>query len=367
MKLTPTLSFYLARLYTGNFVLIGLILLGIAYLFDTVELLRRASKREGIPLSLVLEMGLYKLPEVGQIILPFAILFSAIFTFWLLSRRHELVIVRAAGFSVWQFLAPVMGVAALIGLLQMGAINPVGAVMLAKYETLESESLLVGEKDLVTLFDRGLWLRQMLPENQGYVILHAEKIVLPSWEMKGVMALFFGPDDGLLKRIDAGGARLNGGEWVFEGALVHHSQQKAESHPSLTLPTSLTPDDIEESFSSPRAHSFWRLPSYIRTLSESGFDVTALRIHFHSLMAQPVLFMAMILLAASVSLRPLRFQRTFALIASGVLMGFFVFFMSSFLQALGMSQQIPVLLAAWSPSVVTLLLGGAVMLSLEDG
>ena len=367
MKITPTLSLYLARLYTGNFLLIGFILLGIVYLFDTVELLRRASKRDDIPMSLIFEMGLYKLPEVGQIILPFAVLFSAIFTFWLLSRRSELVIVRAAGFSVWQFLAPVMGVAAMIGLLQMGMINPVGAIMLAKYETLESQTLMVGEKDLVTLFDKGLWLRQMLPDHQGYVILHAEKIILPSWEMKDVMALFFGPDDNFLKRIDAGGAGLGSGEWLFKGALVHQPQQKVESHPQLTLPTSLTPDDIEESFSSPMAHSFWKLPTYIKTLSETGFDVTKLRIHFHSLLAQPILFMAMVLLAAAVSLRPPRFQRTFALIASGVLIGFLVFFISSFLQALGTSQQIPVLLAAWSPSVVTLLLGVAVMLGLEDG
>jgi lipopolysaccharide export system permease protein len=249
----------------------------------------------------------------------------------------------------------------------MGVVNPVGAVMLAKYEALESKTLVIGEKDLVTLFDKGLWLRQMLPDEQGYVILHAEKIILPSWQMKEVTALFFGADDGFLKRIDAGGATLKGGEWMFEGALVHQPKKVVESHPRLTLPTSLTPDDIEECFASPMAHSFWRLPSYIKTLSETGFDATKLRIHFHSLLAQPVLFMAMILLAAAVSLRPPRFQRTFALIASGVLIGFLVFFVTSFLQALGTSQQIPVLLAAWSPSVVTLLLGAAVMLSLEDG
>jgi lipopolysaccharide export system permease protein len=372
MKITSTLSLYLTRLYTGYFLLISAILLGVVYLFDTVELLRRASKRPDVPLGFIFEMGLYKLPEVGQIILPFSILFSAMFTFWLLSRRQELVIVRAAGFSVWQFLAPVMGVAALIGLLQMSVINPIGAALLAKYERLEAESLSIGEKDLVTLFDKGLWLRQILPDEtgqnrDGYVILHAEKIALPSWQMQGVMALFFDRDDGFSKRIDAGAAMLKGGEWHFEGALVHKPQQEVESLPLLTLPTSLTPTDIEESFASPMAHSFWKLPSYIRTLGEAGFDATKLRIHFHMLLAQPVLFMAMILLAAAVSLRPPRFQRTFALVASGVLIGFLVFFISSFLQALGTSQQIPVLLAAWAPSVVTLLLGVAVMLSLEDG
>jgi lipopolysaccharide export system permease protein len=41
--------------------------------------------------------------------------------------------------------------------------------------------------------------------------------------------------------------------------------------------------------------------------------------------------------------------------------------MSSFLQALGASQQIPVILAAWSPSLICFLLGVTVMMNLEDG
>jgi lipopolysaccharide export system permease protein len=366
MKFTPTLSAYIARLYAANFSMICGILLGIVYLFDTVELLRRASKRGDVGLGLVLEMGLYKLPEVGQIIMPFAILFSAMFTFWLLTRRQELVIIRAAGFSVWQFLAPVMGVAAAIGVLQFAVINPVGAVLLSRYEALESEKLVV-EKNLVTLFDKGLWLRQREPDNKGYVILHAERISLPAWEMKDVMVLFFDPDDGFRQRIDAGTAVLADGQWVFHDALIHQPQKPVESRPSLALPTDLTTRDIEESFSSPMAHSFWRLPGYIRTLRETGFDTTTLNIHFHALLAQPALFLAMVLLGAMVSLRPPRFQRTFALIVSGIMIGFLVFFMSSFLQALGATQQIPVLLAAWAPAIVTLLLGLAVMLNLEDG
>lgn len=367
MKITATLSRYLARLYTTYFLLFCGGLLGIVYLFDSVELLRRASKRDDIPLSLVFEMGLYKLPETGQVVLPFAVLFSAMFTFWVLARRQELVVVRAAGFSVWQFLAPVMGVAALVGVFQFAVINPVGAVFLSRYEALESQTLSRGEKDIVTLFDKGLWLRQMQAEPPGYVILHAERISLPDWEMRDTMALFFDENDGFVQRIDAGTARLSGGNWVFEGALVHQPQKTPESKSVLTLPTSLTTRQIEESFASPMAHSFWRLPGYIRTLADAGFDATALKIHFQSLLAQPVLFMAMVLLAATVSLRPPRLQRTFGLIVSGVLIGFLVFFLSNFLQALGASQQIPALLAAWAPGIVTLLLGVAVMLNLEDG
>lgn len=366
IRFSPTINLYMAKLYAANFCMIFGILLGIVFLFDTVELLRRAGKRGDVGLSRVIEMGLYKLPDVGQIILPFGILFSAMFTFWLLSRRHELVVVRASGFSVWQFLQPILAVTVTIGVLQFTVINPVGAVMLAKYQSMET-TYLAREKNLVTLFDEGLWLRQMEPDNKGYIILHAERIALPAWEMKEVMALFFGPNDGFRQRIDAGTAILKDGKWIFNGALVHQPQKPVESRPVLSIPTALTVHEIEESFASPSAHSFWRLPGYIRTLTDSGFDATALRIHFYALLAQPVLFAAMVLLAATVCLRPPRFQRAFLLIGVGVLIGFLVFFLSSFLQALGASHQIPALLAAWSPALVTLLLGSTVLLILEDG
>ena len=76
---------------------------------------------------------------------------------------------------------------------------------------------------------------------------------------------------------------------------------------------------------------------------------------------------AMVLLAACVSLRPPRQRGTMLLVGIGITAGFIVFFVGSFLQALGASHQIPVFLAAWAPTLITFLLGLSVMLTLEDG
>ena len=102
-------------------------------------------------------------------------------------------------------------------------------------------------------------------------------------------------------------------------------------------------------------------------MEATGFDTTQMKIHYQTLLAQPLLFVAMILLAATVSLRPPRAGGTMALIASGVFTGFIVFFVASFLQALGSSHQIPVFLAAWSPALIAFLLGIAAILNIEDG
>ena len=162
MKITLTLSNYLARHYTINLILLLIGLLSVIYLFDTVELIRRASKHDDIPIATVLQMGLLKLPEVGQTLFPFAVLFSAMYTFWQLTRRYELIVVRSSGFSVWQFLLPMAAIGIIFGILQMTTINPIGAVFISKYEDME-RVYLKRQKNQIAVFDEGLWLRQPVP------------------------------------------------------------------------------------------------------------------------------------------------------------------------------------------------------------
>ena len=361
---SSTLSWYLVRHYVLNFLILLSALLAVIYLFDVVELLRRAAKVENVPLSLTLQMGLYKLPEVGQLVFPFAILFSAMLTFWQLTRRHELVIVRSSGLSVWQFITPIILVALTIGVLKVSLINPLSALFVSKFENLESEYL-DRKSSLITLSEQGLWLRQ--EHEGGTAILHSSNIKMPDWILNKVMVFFFSPENNFLRRIDASSSKLEVGQWSFENAVVNAPQQKPEQTDFLTMSTDLTISELENSFSAPETISFWKLPAYISVLEETGFDSTSLKIHFQTLLAQPLLFMAMILLAASVSLRPPRLRGTSILVMSGVFIGFFVFFASSFLQALGASQQIPIFVAAWFPAIISFLLGIGALMVLEDG
>ena len=366
MKVSLTLSRYLAKTYIFNFLALFFILLGIIYLFDMVELIRRGSKHDNLPLTLMMQMGLLKLPEVGQILLPFAILFSAMFTFWQLTRRSELVVVRAAGFSVWQFLTPVLAVALLIGCVHITIINPMSALLVSKFEQLEN-TYLKNKDDQIAIFKEGLWLRQFSQEeNTDYIIFHAKRIE-PPWQLRDISIFYFDKDDSFITRINAQTAQLRPGYWLLEGTKTYASNQEPLEQESLQIATDLTIEDIEDSFSSPETLSFWRLPGHIQTLEETGFDANRLRVHYQNLLSQPIMFIAMVILAACVSMRPPRFRGGFMLVGAGVFVGFIVFFFSSFLQALGSSGQIPVFLAAWSPSLISLLLGISVLMNLEDG
>ena len=208
MKHSLTLSRYLAKSYLINLIAILFGLLALIYLFDTVELIRRASKSDTVPLNLVLQMGLLKLPEVGQILFPFAILFSAILTFWQLSRRSELVVMRSSGYSAWQFIMPLVLLSLFVGILQITTINPLGAILLTKYEQLENKHLNKSDNQ-IAIFQGGIWLRQSLDGSpvdeqdsleKGYVILNSKKLDQQNWRFKNITALYFGENDNFSDR-----------------------------------------------------------------------------------------------------------------------------------------------------------------------
>lgn len=361
----PTLSRYLSRIYALNFVALWLLLLGVVSLFDMIELLRRAAKTDDVGFSLVLEMAGLRMPELAITIAPFVVLFSALFTFWQLARRQELVVLRSSGVSVWQFLAPVVAVSMVAGVFIFSVLDPASAVFYARYDSLEKTYLKKEANSVVALFDEGMWLKQ--ETSGGHAILHAASIEMPEWRLHDVMVLFFDKDDTFSERLDSSSAQLKSGNWLLKDAVLNIPGHPFKKSAQAMIPTDLTTSDIEESFSAPQTMGFWVLPSYIKTLENTGFDSTRLRIHFQQLLALPFLFGSMVILAACVAMRPSRQGGGFVFVMIGVVAGFVVFFLSNFLQALGGSHQLPVFLAAWSPALLSALAGVSVLLALEDG
>jgi lipopolysaccharide export system permease protein len=55
------------------------------------------------------------------------------------------------------------------------------------------------------------------------------------------------------------------------------------------------------------------------------------------------------------------------LLAAGIGMGFVIFFLSAYLQALGASRELPPMMAAWAPALICTLGGLGVLMMTEDG
>lgn len=364
MAIGNVLLRYIFREFLMKFAVFLFILLGVVYLFDTIELIRRSSGNHVIGLGGILLLALYKLPDVGQQILPFIILFATIATLWSLSQRKELEAIRASGLSVWQFTLPIITATFIIGLVYVALIHPLAAAALNRYDNLESVYFGSGQST-ITVIDGGLWIRQ--EDETGNFILKAASLNATNWTMERVTVFFFDGQNTHTQRIDADHAGLIGGEWIFRKARLFKSGEKTTLLPELRLTTSLTAESIAESFSNPNTISFWRLPHFIRSLANTGLDTTSLMIYYQSLLVLPLLLLAMVYLAAATSLKTARHTKLLPVVTTALGVGFAVYFFTSFLRALGAGHDIPILMAVWTPPLIVIFCALATLLGLEDG
>ena len=364
MGLTSVLSRYIGRQFLLWFTSLLLVLLGLILLIDTVELLRRAANRPHVTLDLVLQMALLKLPGIAQQLLPFAVLFSAMFTFWKLTRSQELVVARAIGVSVWRFSAPVLAGAALIGLISFTVLNPIGSTLVARYQKMEDKYLRGNAKGM-EISRSGLWLRQQADNRQ--FLFHAGQVVLPRNELRRAMILVFDADGAYVGRFDAPVVRLDKGRWRLRNAWYNEPDRSPTLYKLYDIPTDFRLEQIEDHFAPPQTISFWKLPRFIRTLEETGFSAIRHRLHWQSLMAQPFIFCAMVLFAAAFSLRLPRRGGTLLMISAGIATGFALFVATDVILTIGMTEAIPVSMAAWTPAVISLLFASTILLHSEDG
>ncbi len=368
MRLHWKLSRYIGWYFFLAIALSYLGLLTIVALVDFVELLRRSADKEGVPFHILVEMIILKTPYMGMRLIPFAVLIGSMIALMRLTRTSELVVARASGVSVWQFLAPAIALVFVIGVVFVTVFNPVSAAMLSRYEQLENRYL-TGRMSLLAVSPSGLWLRQMESQNpiiKEYII-HAQRVSQKDMQLSDVIVFIFGENSLFLGRLDAGSARLENGSWKFSDVTYSRLGQPPEKSPTFELKTELTVNQIQDSFASPMTLSFWSIPSFISMLETAGFSALRHKVYWHSLLSSPFFLCAMVLIAATFSLRMPRRGGIAMLVGVCIMTGFGIHFLSDLITALGQSGSLPVLLAAWAPPIVGIMVGTGLLLHFEDG
>ncbi len=363
MSWSWTLYRYLAVQFLIGVTLIYSIFLMLAFSIDIVDLLNRTASHN-VPTSTAIGMAVLQLPNLGQKMLPFAILLGGVFTFVRLSRSRELVATRAAGVSAWDFLLPPLTVAVFIGVFTVTVFTPISARMFSQFAGLEARYV-KGEESRLSVSMNGLWLRQGDTSQQS--VIHALRVAQQGEHLEDVMVLLYGANDRFTGRIDAKSADLKQDFWVINDAWVSDLRGIPVHHKQYRLATTLTPEQIVESSTAPDALSFWDLPNYIRAAQSAGFSASRYQLYLYNLYALPALFAAMVFMAASFSLKLGREAGLAKVILFSAACGFGVYFFQNLTTVLGRSGAVPILLAATAPALASILIGMTLIFSHEDG
>ena len=342
--------------FVGIFALVTLV--------DYIEMMRRTGDIPNVSAVLVAKTSFYRVPQVVERILPFCILIGAMSCYLNLSRRLELVVARSAGLSAWQFIAPALLVAFVLGLMATTIYNPISAILQERSKRFESE--LFGHTATGLSRSGGtFWIGQRTDEGQA--IINAVGSRDQGINLNGVSVFTFDTEGRFKQRIEARSAALEAGVWVLRDARVYALAVLPAKQSEFRLKTSLTPEQVRESFATPETVPFWELPQYIQIAEHAGLVAAGYRLQFQKLLARPFLLAAMVLLAAAVSLRFFRFGGVQKMVLSGIAAGFLLYVLSKVTEDMSKAELMHPVAAAWLPVLAGGVTGFIALLYQEDG
>jgi lipopolysaccharide export system permease protein len=362
-----TLSLYFARHFFKMVSAIFLLAFLLIALVTYFEFFNRALKGDATPGLALAAMALFRVPSISEESIPFAVLYGSIAAFVIANRRLEVVVARAAGVSAWQFLLPACVVGLLFGVVGTTLYNPAAARLQSWSNELAASVFNSGQKRATPAAENTgpVWAQQSA--NGVDSIIGSISSFDEGLGLVGVTAYVFDKDGKFRERIDAPLGHFYPGEWRLQDATV--TSTKADPHKVATyaLPTNLSPSEVKGTFLQLDSVSFWTLPALAASARRAGVSPARYELQYNVLLSRPILLLAMVLIAANVSLRFSRSRDLGRMIITGVGVGFMLYVVMKIAWDLGSGGIVPPPLAAWLPSIVATLVGITVLLHLEDG
>ena len=340
------------------------ILASLIFLVDLIESLRFAGKVDA-GFGFALRLTIMRTLALSQAITPFIFLFGAIWMFTQLNRRSEISVMRSAGLSVWRLIAPAAFVAGIAGFLIITLIDPLSARMMAYGEQMKND--IRGKRsNVVRLFEDGLWLRQRAPNT--ILILNAASFDEVGARLGDVTVWRLDEQSVFLERVDAPEATLSTQRLTLRNAQVTSAGDRLDHMaPIYAIETNLSATDLRERVTPPESISLWDLPRFILLAEAAGLPTVKYHIRFHDLCSTPLKLIAMVLIAALFSMKPMRSGGAFRLMIYSIAAGFGLYMVSEISTALGEAGSAPAALAAWTPALVAAIIAAAGLLQFEDG
>lgn len=366
---TPSLLFwYLFKKYLLVFIASLFVLTSVIYLFDIIELLRSAIKRNTVSFGDVLLLGLLKSPQMIHIVLPFTTLISSIIFLFKMSKNSELIVMRAAGMSVWNFLKPLLVAGTFIGIAESVFFTPVISFTTDKYNYLADQFGMKSSNPL-SFSDNGLWLKDITDAH--ILVLRADRISNKNNTavLKNPSIFEYDLNENFVRQLESEQALLENGFLIMPDAFeINPTTEKGKDIGQVSFATNVSLKKIMEQFDNPETLSFWKFPKIMKFLKESGFSAHKHTVFYFQHWAFPLSLIAMILIASVFSLPTTTRQGGFLIrLILALFAGFMFYFLGRLTNIMGLSENLPIVLSVLGASLIAIFLCISALLYLEDG
>ncbi|RJP79236.1 MAG: LPS export ABC transporter permease LptG [Candidatus Zixiibacteriota bacterium] len=304
------------------------------------------------PYRLVLLYYSYYLPYIVYLVLPVAVLLSALFTVGGLSRTNELTAAKASGIGLYRILWHLLAV----GLL-LSAVNFIFG------ETIVPETTR-RQKDLYRYDITGGSPDR--PGAQGKIYLRTregEMVRLERFDFRLSTAqnLDWEQFDGkaLVQRLEAPQATWRDSLWYVPAGRVYHFEPQGvrlETVMNRAFDLGFRPSDLMKEQINPETMGYWTLREYVDRLQITGGDPLRWRVDLAFKTAMPFTCAIVVLLGVPIAARYRRSGIVFS-IGIGLMVSFIFFAFQQIGRVMGYNGTLPPHLAAWIGNGVFILFG----------
>jgi len=346
------------------FVYLGMILatfLVLVVVFTLFELLGDILRNQ-VPPAVVAEYLLNVTPYLLYNVAPLVMLLAVLVTFGLMNRANEITAIKATGISIYRIVTPVIVAAAVLAAALFFADQFYLPHTNKRQEALHNQ--IKGRPPQTYLRPDRKWI---FGQNND---IYYYQFFDPDHDQFGNVTVFQldRASFTITRRIHAERAHWadNLNRWIYEqgwdrslnvSAIADYRPFEVATFP--TLPE--TPSYFKKEVKQYTEMNYEELRRYIRDLQQSGFDVVRLRVQLNQKLSYPLITLIMAVLAIPFSLAA---EKKGAVTGVAVAVSIAVFYtvVSRLFEAMGDLSQLPPALAAWSPDLIFVLVGGYLIL-----
>jgi lipopolysaccharide export system permease protein len=287
--------------------------------------------------------------------LPVYVLVGAIVAIVDLQRRQEMVVMKAAGASIWRLLQAPVAITLFGGIFAFLALDP---AILAARHAIESLRAGPGAGESGWLFHQ---------TEQGRYFIHAGSISAQPPAL-GAVSVFAYDETGLPQsQITAETARLQADRWLLADGIRSDVASAPVPFEELALGAGVGTAEIELALGSASGMNFFQLWNLLqaRNLEDSARSVAQMRLS--RLAALPLVLAGSLLIAFAFTAGYRRQGTSGVTILYAILLGFVVFVATRLVEQAGSAGIVNPSIAAWGPAIVATVIGVTALLYLEDG
>jgi lipopolysaccharide export system permease protein len=357
----PAISRYLLREFVG---LLAPIVAGFVLLYVLVDFFDRLDVllKNHATLGQTARYFVFKIPLVVTQTVPPAVLTALILTLGTLSRRNEIIALRASGVSLGQMALPLIAAAAVMSLAVLVWSETVVPYSTRRFEHINNVEIRKREmKGLLS--DREIWYHGTDGfYNIDYVDARRATVFgLTIYRTDGTMRLQ------TITQIAS--ARWSEGRWTTTAATVRtvtpDGAIAAEVLPPDRVVIRESLEDFLEVHREPEELSYFALRQRIQQLTRKGIDASSYFVDLQMKLAVPFTVFVLACVAVPLAGRVRRHPSVAATLGIGILVGFGYWVLLALTRSLGQAGALPPLAAAWAANGIYLLLGCGLFLTRE--